>query len=84
MVLRRVAPLGHDEPELREQPTQLIDRRGALLDQALADAVQTQHGLLLGAFDWHEAHAGAGDGLADRLGIVAVVFATLAIGRDET
>jgi hypothetical protein len=41
--------------------------------------VQTSDGLLFGALDRHEAHAGLGDGLADGFGIVAVVLAALAV-----
>jgi hypothetical protein len=46
--------------------------------------MQTQHGLLVSALYWHEAHARARDRLADRFGIVAIVLASLAIRDDES
>jgi len=69
--------------ELGEQSPQAVDRRGALLDEPLSRTVQAQVGLLLEALHRYEPHAGAADRLADRLGVVAVVLAALAVGRDE-
>ncbi len=69
--------------ELGEQPAQAIDRRGAFLDEALSDPMQTQVRPLLEAFRRHEPHAGMSDRLADRFGVVAVVLAALAVRRHE-
>ena len=73
----------HDQAKLAEQAAQLIEGGGALLDPGMADAVQAEHGLLLGALDRDEAHAGPGNRLADSLGIVAVVLAALTVGDHE-
>src|SRR5580658_9430297 len=70
-------------PELCEQPAQAVQRRGSLLHESLAHAVQRQVRLLLDALDRYETHVRSGDGLADRLSIITVVLAALAIRSHE-
>jgi hypothetical protein len=60
---------------------QRVDQLGALThqgiahfqDHALGDRARGG-GLLFGGFHWHDMHAGTPGGLADRFGVVAVVF----------
>lgn len=75
----------HDA-QLRQQAPDAVERGGALFDKARAGAVDHQLALLLDALGGHEAHVGAGNGFADRLGIGGVVlaaFAREAVGGDE-
>jgi hypothetical protein len=83
LVLGTVTTLGHDQAKFREQPPQLINERGALLDEARSHPMQAENGLLFIALDRHEAHAGPSHRLANGLGVVAVVLAALAVGGDE-
>jgi hypothetical protein len=69
--------------ELRHQPAQPIDDRGALDDESLAHPVHRKQRLLFGRFHRHEAHVRARPCLADRFGIVAVVLAALAVRDHE-
>ena len=70
--------LRQDDAELADQPAQTVVEGGALFDEALPGAVQTEDGLLVDVLDWHEAHIGPGNGFADRCGIRRIILAALA------
>lgn len=78
--------LREDKPELGKQAADLVNAGGALLLVALAHAVHSELGLLLGALDRHEAHLRPAGGLANGSSVVGVVLAALAshaVGRDQ-
>ena len=69
--------------------TYRVAQNGALTDQSIAHLQHHALSLLGTGFHRHEMHAGTASGLANRLGIVAVVPAAFNIGfdvlrRDET
>jgi hypothetical protein len=76
--------LGQHHAEFGEQPADAVDGGSALLDVALAHAVQAEDGLLFSALHRNEAHVGTADRFTDRLRIVAVVLQAHAIRRHET
>lgn len=82
MVLSGVTPLGHDQPELSEQPADLVDLSRAILDQDLTNAMQAKRCLLIRALDWDKTHVGTRDSLTDGFRNVVIILATLAI-RDK-
>ena len=61
----------------------VVDYRCALNDKALTISVKRQQGLLINRLDRHKPHGGPGHRLADRLRIVAIVLAALAIRRHK-
>ena len=69
--------------ELRQQPADPVECGGALRHEALADPMQREDALLLDRLDRDEAHGRSRHRLADRFGVVAIILATLAIGRHE-
>ena len=69
----------HNEAKFAEQSADLIYLRGAVAHAEVARAVHHQHRLLLIAFDRHEAHVRPAHRFADRLRIVDIVLAALAV-----
>ena len=59
-----------------------VDRLGALAHQHLAVFEDDAVGLLVDGLDHNRAHGGTRGGLADRLGIVAVILGPLDEGLD--
>ncbi|MCY1235239.1 hypothetical protein D9M72_478470 [compost metagenome] len=76
---QRLGALGEHQSELRQQAPDAVDAGGAVCLDALSQAVDAQHALLLHALDRHEVHVRARGRLADRSGIVGVVLAALAL-----
>ncbi len=68
---------GHHDAEFRGMATQGIDCLGALAHQRLTVFEDDAIGLLVSRLDHHRAHGGTRRGLADRLGIVAVILSPL-------
>src|SRR6202521_4230766 len=82
--LRQVSnTLGYHDPELREQPPDLIRLRGARLHKTLARPMQGQHRLLLWRFHRHEPHIGSLHRLADRLRIARIALVRFYIRLHE-
>ncbi|MCY1293676.1 hypothetical protein D9M69_439720 [compost metagenome] len=75
--------LRDDKTELCQESADLVGLGGSCTDEALAHPMQRQHGLLLDVLKRHEAHVGARDRFADRLGIGRVVLVGLDVGLDE-
>src|ERR1700732_5029479 len=69
---------------LSEQTAHLIDQRGAVLEQLLADPMQGLQVLLRFALDRHKPHRRPGHRFAYRLGIVGVILVALAVGGRRT
>jgi hypothetical protein len=57
-----------------QEPSDLIDHRRSLANQATADPVQSLEVELLAAFQRHETHRRTSDGLSDRLGVAVIVL----------
>jgi hypothetical protein len=77
--LQYFGPLCKHQPELRQQPANAVDARGALGLQAFAQSVHAQHALLLHRLHRHEAHRRPTSSLADGRRIVGVVLAGAAL-----
>jgi hypothetical protein len=78
-----------DEAELGGVTAHRVDQSGALTDQGLTHLQDHALGLSRDGFRRHEMHARTPGGLADRFGVVAIVFAAFDVGfdvlrRDET
>jgi hypothetical protein len=67
--------LRSDETELRQVPADRIDQLRPLPNKQIASPVNHQQGLLLLAFDRHEAHGWAAHSLADGGSIGCIVLA---------
>ena len=72
----------HDA-EFAQQPAHLIDQRRPLGDGQGAGAMHGKNGLRFFRLDRYEAHVRAAHRFADRLRIIGVVLAALAVGRNE-
>jgi hypothetical protein len=72
---QRLGALGEGQAELGRQAADAVDAGGALGLQALAQAVQAQHVLLLDGLHGHEAHRRARGRFADGRSVVGVVLA---------
>lgn len=70
-------------PYSPNQPPDLIDQRGALLDQQMADTMLGLHVLLLGRLNRYETHVPAAHLLTDRLGVVDIVLLAFHVRLDE-
>jgi hypothetical protein len=73
---------GADDAIFQEQATDLVDERGAMMDETFPDAMQRLEVLLIGSLDGHCPHVGTRRGFGDGGGIVAVVLGSLAEGDD--
>ncbi|MCY1226613.1 hypothetical protein D9M72_388550 [compost metagenome] len=78
-----VNALGQHDAKFAQQAADLIGLCGARLNSERARPVQHQHRLLLLALDGDKAHAGPPDRFANRLRVVGVVLAALAVSGDE-
>jgi transposase len=74
-------PLGHHEPELAQKSPDLVHLSGPVGHRERSGPVHHQHRLLLLALDRHEAHVRPSDRLADRLRVISVVLAALAVSH---
>ena len=71
--------LREHQPELGQQAADAVDASRALGLEALAQAMDAQHALLIGGFDGNEMHLRAAGGFADGGRVVGVVLAALAL-----
>src|ERR1700727_2362247 len=74
--------LGGDDAELSGVTTHRVDQSDTLADQCLTYLQDHTLGLLPDGFHRHVMHAWSPGGLADRFGVVAIVFAAFDIGFD--
>ena len=74
--------LGHHAAELAQETADLVHLSDATGHRERAGPVHHQYRQLLLALDRHEAHVRSPDGLADRVGVLGIVLAPLAVGRD--
>ncbi len=76
-------PLWQHDPELAQQPSNLIGLRVTRFHHSRTCAMQRQHRLLLYGLDRHETHVRPRHRLTNRLSIVAIVLVALHVRLDE-